>query len=143
MKLSEGQLATIFSMEDYSGCDCRLCKNRDDIRHGLDPYPPQCRFYHDGYCHGYEYVPEFDLSNMILTNNHHKQEASTMTKAQAIQEFQHWAEERICDTAPATLRTCWNMYTDNLSKNGVPKAYNWVYPKTFIIHNRKCKTEVA
>jgi len=71
MRLTEHRMATVFSMEDYSGCDCRLCKHRMDIRPPHDPGPPRCQFYHDGrfedeqvcaLCHGYEYTAEFDIS---------------------------------------------------------------------------------
>jgi hypothetical protein len=64
-----------------------------------------------------------------------------MTKREAIKIFEQWAQDHACDFSPATLRTCWNDYTDSLSKNGHPKAYNWIYPKTFTIGNRKYRTE--
>ena len=64
-----------------------------------------------------------------------------MTRSDAIREFETDIAPELCDTAPATLRTAWNDWTDGLSRDGAPRARDWMYPKRVRIRGRWCPTE--
>ena len=64
-----------------------------------------------------------------------------MTRNEAIKEFEQFVVGTLPDGSPATLRTAWNDYTDGLAKSGIPKAYNWTYPRRFRVLGRWHRTE--
>ena len=64
-----------------------------------------------------------------------------MTRNDAIKVFETEIAVHLSDFSPASLRTTWNDWTWGLSKSGVPKAYNWTYPKRVRIRGKWYRTE--